>query len=108
MSFCQCIVDICTECMERCTTFLEHFATSHFSTAYTAADLDLDTFCTYSHSVGYCHLDGSTVAYTTLDLTSDGVGYDAGINLRTLNFINVDLNVLLGNLLKLFLEFVNF
>ena len=94
--------------MERSTTFLEHFAASHFSSADTACDEHLDTFGTNPHGGGDGHLDSPSVTYTALDLTGDGLGDDVGIHLRLLDLVDVDLNILVRYLLELFLEFVDF
>ena len=61
VGFSEGIVDIGAECVERRTAFLEHFAPCHFSSAETAADLNLDTLCAYPHGGGYSHLDGPSV-----------------------------------------------
>ena len=93
--------------MERSTSFLVHLVASHLGAADTTADLNLDTLCTNAHSVGDSHLDGATVAYTALNLTGDGISYDMSVNLRLLDLEDIDLNVFLGYLLELYLEFVN-
>ena len=94
--------------MERCTTFLKHLTASHFSATYTATDLNLDTLCTYTHSVSNGHLDSSTITYATFNLTSDRISYDMRVNFWFLNFVDIDLNVLLSYLLKLFFKFIYF
>ena len=93
--------------MERRTAFLEHLGTCHFSTADAAADLDLDAFCTNPHSVGYRHLDGAAIRNASFNLTCDAVRDDVSINLGALDLVDVDLDILLGDLLELFLEFVD-
>ena len=93
--------------MQRSTTFLEHFAAGHFSTTDTAGDLNLDALCTNAHGVGDGHLDGAAIADAAFDLAGDGVRNDVGVNLGALDLENVDLDVLVGDLLKLFLEFVD-
>jgi len=105
--YCKCIVDVCTEGVERSTSLLEHFGASHLGAAYTAADLNLDTLGTHSHSGSDGHLDGTAVRHAALDLTGDAVCYDVGVNFGSLDFEDVDLNILLGDFLELFLELVN-
>ena len=43
------VVDVRTESVQRCTAFLEHFASGHFSSAYTSSDLNLDAFGANPH-----------------------------------------------------------
>ena len=93
--------------MERSTSFLEHFIASHFCSTDTSADEDLDALSTQTHGVGYSHLDSSSIGNTTFNLTGNAVSDDVCIHLRTLNLEDIDLNVFLGHLLKLFLKFVN-
>ena len=103
----QSVVDVSTECVQRSTAFLEHLAASHFGATDAAADLDLDAFGTNPHSGSDGHLDSPAVGNTTLDLTGDAVSDDVGVNLRPLDLEDVDLDILLCDLLELFLELVN-
>ena len=93
--------------MERCTTFLEHFLAGHFGTVQTSSNLDLNTLSASAHSVLDSHLDGTTVSNLALYLAGDVVAHDVGVELRLLNLEDVDLDVLLVELLELFLELVN-
>src|SRR5690606_10932346 len=47
--FCQGIVDICTECMQRDSSFFVLLGTCHFSTTKASRTHDLDTFSTHAH-----------------------------------------------------------
>ena len=105
---CECVVDVSTESVERSTSFLEHLAAGHFSAADTAADLDLDAFCTNPHRGSDGHLDGAPVGHAALDLAGDAVGDDRSVNFRALDLEDVDLDVFLRNLLELFLQTVDF
>ena len=93
--------------MERGTAFLEHLAACHFSTADAAADLDLDALGAHAHGGGDGHLDGAAVAHAAFDLTGDAVSDDGGIDLGALHLEDVDLDILLGDLLQLFLQLVD-
>ena len=103
----ECVVDVCTESMERGTSFLEHLAAGHFGAADAAADLDLDALGTHAHGGGDGHLDGAAIADAAFDLTGDAVSDDVGVNLGALDLEDVDLDILLGDLLELLLEHVD-
>ena len=49
VSLCKCVVDVCAECVKRCTAFLDHLASCHLGAAYTTADLNLDTLGSNTH-----------------------------------------------------------
>jgi hypothetical protein len=93
--------------VQRGTAFLEHLAASHLGATDAAADLDLDAFGTDPHSGGDSHFDSPAVRDASLDLTSDAVSHDMGVNLRPLDLEDVDLDIFLGDFLELFLELVN-
>ena len=61
VSLSECVVDVSAECVERCTTFLEHLASCHLGSTETTADLNLDTLCTNTHCSSDSHLDSATV-----------------------------------------------
>ena len=93
--------------MQRGTTFLEHLLASHFSAVETTSDLDLYAFSASAHCVLDSHLDSAAVSNLALYLTSDVVTNDVGVKLRLLYLEDLDLNILLVELLELFLELVN-
>ena len=93
--------------MQRGATFLEHFLACHFSAVETASDLDLDALGASTHSVLDSHLDSATVGDLALYLACDVVAHDVSVELRLLNLEDIDLNILLVELLELFLELVN-
>ena len=93
--------------MQRSTTLLEHLLTSDLSTVQTAGDLNLDTLGTSTHRVLDSHLDGTAISHEVLDLAGDVLTDDRGIELRTLNLEDVDLDILLVELLQLLLQFVD-
>ena len=102
------IVNVGTEGVEGSAAFLEHFRASHFSAVETTGDLDLDTFGTGTHGGCNSHLYSATIGDFTLDLTGDVGGYDLSVEFGTLYLVDVDLHILVGNLLELFLQFVHF
>ena len=61
VSLSECIVDVSTECVEWCTSFLDHLASCHLGTTETTADLNLDTLGTNTHCCCNSHLDCTTV-----------------------------------------------
>ena len=93
--------------MERRASFLQHFGACYFRTVETARDLHLDALRSSTHSVLDSHLDGAAVCYLALYLASDRVCYDVGIEVRLLYLEDVYLDVLLVELLQLFLELVD-
>ena len=70
---------------------LVELASCHFGAAEATADKNLDALCTYAHCRSNCHLNGSSVRNTSLNLTSDVVSNDIGINLRAFNLKDIDL-----------------
>ena len=58
--------------------------------------------------MGIMYLTGTAVRDLAFNLAGEALAYDVGVEIRLLHFENVDLNVLIGNLLEFFLEFVNF
>ena len=101
-------VDICAEGMERSTTLFEHLFAAHFGAVETAADLNLDAFGLAALSIGEGCLDGTTVSYSTFELTCDAVGNDCSIEVGALNFEDVDLDLLFEDFAELFFDLVNF
>jgi hypothetical protein len=95
------IVDISTERVQRCTTFLVRFGTCDLRSIHTTGNSYLDTFCTHAHAGLDSHFNRTTVRDTTFDLTADAIGYQARIQFRALNFEDIDLDILTGNLLQL-------
>ncbi|MPM22787.1 hypothetical protein SDC9_69245 [bioreactor metagenome] len=100
------IVNISTECMQRGTTLFVKLPSCHLGSAQTTTDKYLDTLSTHSHGRCHCHFYGTTVGNTTLYLTGDIVCNNICVNLRPLNFENVDLNLFVGDFLQLLLQFV--
>ena len=93
--------------MQGSTSFLVHLAACDFCAVQTTADLHLDTLCTGTHRVLNSHLDGTAVSNLTLHLASDVISHDSSVELGFLDFKDIDLNILLIELLQLFLQFVD-
>ena len=89
------------------SAILVEFLAGHLSSTEAAADKDLDTLGSHTHGAGHCHLDGTAVRYTALDLTGDVVGHDVGVEFRSLYLEDIDLYLFVGNLAELFLQLVN-
>ena len=66
------------------------------------------TFRTHTHCIGNSHLDGTTVGYFAFNLTGNVVSHDNSIQLWSLNFEDINLNILISNLLQLLFQLVNF
>ena len=94
--------------MQRSTALFVHLLTSHLGTVQTTTYLDLNTLCAHAHSSLDCHLHRTTICDLTLQLTSDLACYDRSIQFRTTYLEDVDLYILLGDLLQLLFQFVNF
>ena len=101
------VVDISTQGVQRSTTLFVHLATSDLGSVQTTTNLNLDTLSTHAHRRSDGHLNGTTVCNLTLQLLSNLLSYDSGIQLRTLNLEDVDLNILFGDFLQLLFQFVN-
>ena len=71
------------------------------------SDLNLDALGTCAHGGCDSHLDGTAVGDLALDLAGDVRGHNLGIELRALHLIHVNLYLLVGDLLELFLELVD-
>lgn len=86
---------------------LEHLRTSHLGAVKTTADLNLDTLGAHAHCRCDCHLHRATVSHLVFDLASDVGRYDLSVEFRTLDLVDVDLNLLVGELLELLLKSVD-
>ena len=69
--------------------------------------LDLDTLGTHAHGRRYGRLHGAAERYAALQLAGDVLADDHGIHLGALHLEDVDLDLLAGELLQLFLQFVD-
>ncbi len=94
--------------MKRSSTFLIHFRTSNFSTVKTTCNQHLNAFCTSTHCISNGHLDSTTICNLTFNLASDIVGNNYSIKFRTLNLKDINLHILIGDLLQLFFQLINF
>ena len=101
------VIDVCTEGVQRCATFLQHLATCDFSAVESTGNQYLDTLGTCTHRVLNSHLDSTTVSNLTFYLASDVISYDGCVEFRTLHLKDINLNLLIIELLQLFLQLVN-
>ena len=103
----QAVIDVGTECMQRNTSLFHRFAAGHLGTAYTSGNLDLDTFGAHTHRRCDSGFHGAAERYAALQLAGDVLSHDHGVNLRTLHFEDIDLDLLTGEFLQLLLEFID-
>src|SRR5687768_5162318 len=101
------VIDVGTQRVKRRPSFLVAFGTSHLGTAQTTGNLDLDPFGAKTHGAGHAHLRCPAERYPAFNLAGNAVGNQPGIELRTLYFEDVDLDLLLRKLLQLFLQLVD-
>ena len=107
MCFCVGVVNISTEGVQGGTTFLEVLTASDFSATNTSRDGDLDALGTSPHSGGDSVFDSTAVLDATLDLLGNILSDEYSIQLRALHFTDVNLDILAGQLLKFFTEFIH-
>ena len=93
--------------MQRNASLLDRLRTGHLGAADTAGNLDLDTLGAHAHGRSHGRLHGAAERYAALQLAGDVLPYDDGIHLGTLYLEDIDLNLLAGELLQLFLELVD-
>ena len=93
--------------MQRNTSLFHRFAAGHLGTAYTSGNLDLDTFGAHTHRRCDSGFHGAAERYAALQLAGDVLSHDHGVNLRTLHFEDIDLDLLTGEFLQLLLEFID-
>ena len=103
----EAVVHVCAERVQRNTALLDGFAAGHFGAADTSGYLNLDSFRTHAHGRCDGRFDGAAERYTAFKLPGDVLTYDDGIHLGAFYLEDVDLNLLAGKFLQLFLEFVN-
>ncbi len=67
-----------------------------------------DTLSTTSHRISNSHFDSTTISNLTFYLTGDVITNNHSIKFGLFNLEDIDLNILIRNLLQLFLQLVNF
>ena len=102
------IIDIRTKCMQRDPAFFILFRTGHISTCQPARNFHFDTLGTYTHRRSNCLLHRTLIGNTSFDLLGDRFTYQLGVKLRAFDLENVDLNILVGDFLQLFLDLIYF
>src|SRR5690606_19170182 len=88
--FCRCVINICTQGMQRYTTFTIPLTTSDFGTTQATTHLDFDTFGPLTHGVLNSPLHGATKHHTTLKLLSNALCDQNSIQIRLADFFNID------------------
>ena len=101
------VVDIGTEGVERDAALLEGLAACHLGVIETAVEEHLDTLGTGTHGVTDGVAGGTAVIDTTLDLAGDAVGDDSSLHVGATYLEDIDLDLLVGDLLELFLELIH-
>ena len=93
--------------MQGGAAFLKHLGAGHLGAVQATVDLDLDALGAHAHGRSDGHLHGTAIGDLALDLVSDVVGHDLGVELGALHLVDVDLHVFVGEVLELFLELVD-
>jgi hypothetical protein len=104
----QSVVNICTQCLKRNATFLVLLGAGHLSTTQTSGTHDFATFSTHTHGRGKGGFHGTAERDTCLKLLCYLLTHQTRIQFWALDFEDVDLNILLGNLFDFFLEAIHF
>jgi hypothetical protein len=107
VSLCVIVIYIGTQGVQRRTSFFEVFRTCYFRSAYTSGDGDLNAFRSCPYGVGYCRLDNFAVKHTSFYLPRNLLRYQDRIQFGSLNFRNIDLNILLGDFLQFFFQLIH-
>ena len=69
---------------------------------------DLDALGAHAHGTKSGGLDGAAIRHAALNLLGDGACNDVGIEFRSLDLVDVDLDFLAGELHQFFLQLVDF
>src|SRR5690554_7133241 len=92
MRFVGCVINICTQSVQRNATFTIPLGTRNFGTPETTTNLNLDAFGSLTHSVLYRTLHSATEHHTTLQLSGNVLRYQASIQIRLADFFDVDVH----------------
>ena len=101
------IVDIGTEGVEGSAALFVMLGARHFSATDTARDGDLDTIGADAHGGRDSVLDGAAILYAAFNLLGDVLRHEDGVEFGAFHLGDVDLDVLVGEFLELFFEFVD-
>src|SRR5699024_7654933 len=88
--FCETIVDVSTQCLQRNGSFMVMLASSDFSSAQTAGNLNFDTLCTQLHGTADALFHCTTERDTSLQLRSDVLSNQLCVFIWLFNFNNVN------------------
>src|SRR5690606_27296252 len=77
--FGSCVINICTQCVQRHTTFAIPLATRNLGTTQATTNLDFNALCALTHSILNRALHGTTEHHTTLKLLCNALRYQSCI-----------------------------
>src|SRR5690606_9757011 len=89
------------------TAFTIAFRTCDLSAVQATAHSKLDALGSHAHAAGHGHFHGTTEADTSFQLTGDAICHQSGIQFRTFDLEDVDLDILAGELLELLAQLVH-
>jgi hypothetical protein len=95
------IVDVGAQCVQRHATIRVLLGAGHLSAAEATGDLDLDTLCARPHRAGERALHRAAEGDAVLQLLGDRLRHKARVELRPLDLKDVDLDLLVGDLVKI-------
>src|SRR6056297_2644113 len=93
--------------MQWYTSFFVLLSTCHFSTTKTTGTFNFNTLGTHSHCRRQSSFHCSSKRYTSLKLLSNVLSYQASIQLRPLDFTNINLNFFTCDFLQLLTKKLN-
>ena len=101
VGFCETIVDIGSQGVERNGTLAGPLDAGDFSAVDTAAGLDLDTLNAHVHGDLHCTLHRTLESDTTLELLRDRLSDELSIGVCALDFLDLEVDFFLRHLLEL-------
>ena len=101
------VVDVSPKGVQRNPAFLEGLGACHLGAIETTGDYKLDAFCAHPHCRCDSCLDCAPVSNLAFNLPCDIVGYDYCVEFLTLDFEDVDLYVLLGDVLEFLFDLID-
>ena len=106
-SLSKAVVDVCTDGLQRDSTVMVLLASSNFCTIETAGYHDLDTLCAELHGAADALLHSSSESDSLLELLCNVLSNELSVEVRLLNFNDVDDNRLVQLLLALLAELLD-
>src|SRR5690606_37951312 len=105
--FSRCVINICTQGMQRHSTFTIPLTTSDLGTTQAATHLDFDTFRALTHSVLHGALHRTTKHNAALKLLSNALSYQNSIQVRLADLFNIDVYWHAHTLADVSAQFIN-